>query len=60
MPLVDYIAEKHDGNNSAFAREINVTRARVGQMIIEGWIVLPRRKGRNKVSDWLYAPKREL
>lgn len=59
MPLADYIEKKHGGNNSAFAREIGVTRARVGQMISEGWIVLPRKDGR-KVRDWLYSPKREL
>ena len=60
MPLLDYIIMEHGGNQSEFAREIGVTRGRVGQMISEGWIVLPRKDGRKKPKDWLYAPKREL
>ena len=59
MKLVDYIADNHDGNQSAFARKIKVTRARVGQMISEGWVVLPFKEGR-KVRDKLYAPKRTI
>ena len=59
MPLTEYINEHYSGNQSEFAREIGVTRARVGQMINEGWIVLERKQCR-KVRDWLYAPKREL
>ena len=59
MKLVDYIAENHDGNQSSFARKIKVTRARVGQMIAEGWMVLSVKEGR-KMRDKLYAPKRTI
>ena len=59
MTLLDYIQKHHSGNQSEFARHIGVTRARVGQMVKEGWIVQPLKDGR-KTRDWLYAPKREL
>ena len=59
LPLGEYIENKHDGNQSAFARKIKVTRARVGQMIAEGWMVLSVKEGR-KMRDKLYAPKRTI
>ena len=59
LSLGEYIENKHDGNQSAFARKVKVTRARVGQMISEGWVVLPFKEGR-KVRDKLYAPKRTI
>ena len=59
MTLFDYIQKHHGGNQAAFARKIKVTRARVGQMVAEGWMVLPFKEGK-KVRDKLYAPKRTI
>lgn len=51
MPLLEYIREYYEGNQSEFARAVGVERAQVYQWVEKKFIV---------VNHMLYSPRREL
>lgn len=51
MSLIEYINEKHEGSQRAFAAAQGVQPAQVTQWLNKGFIV---------VSGVLYSPRREL
>jgi hypothetical protein len=51
MRLLEYIAAHHGGNQSEFARHMEVNRHQVSKWVADGWIV---------VDGKLYSPRRDI